>query len=165
VQPGWEPGDEDDATFVQLGDQLRLAKSEDVLRLETAGTDDAADVDVSIADWNPGDWHQVTASWSEDGISLYLDGELVGRRLGRGLMHLPRDSELFVGSDRSRRTRVARGLIGRIDLRNRPLNDREVAKTYRDAIGDRGGRAEEPADHAGRDLPRSSRVARRLGGR
>src|SRR5436309_8183037 len=71
VQPGWQPGNEDDATLVQLGDRLRLKKNVDVLRLEAAdaeagNADETADVGAPISDWNPGEWHHVTATWKED---------------------------------------------------------------------------------------------------
>ncbi len=140
VQPGWERGNKDDATLVQLGDQLRLVKNVHVLSLETAGTEDPdtdgpASVDTPIAEWNPGEWHHVAATWSGDAVSLYVDGELVGRQLGRGHLDLPSETELLVGSDVARSHRVARGLIGRVDLRSRPLADDEVARDYRGEHG------------------------------
>ena len=140
VQPGWERGNEDDATLVQLGDRLRLAKSVHFLRLEAADAEapdagDVAGVGVPITEWNPGEWHQVTATWNENALSLYVDGELVGRRMGRGPVDLPPDTELLVGSDLAESRRVAPGLIGRVDVRSRSLGDDEVARDYRDAVG------------------------------
>src|SRR5262245_42332224 len=41
VQPGWEKGNKDDATLVQLSDRLRLAKNDRFLSLETATDADA----------------------------------------------------------------------------------------------------------------------------
>src|SRR6185369_6105986 len=76
VQPGWQPGNEDDATLVQLGDRLRLAKSVDSLRLEAVdaeaeNADDTPDVGLPIAEWSPGEWHRITATWSRRMLSLY----------------------------------------------------------------------------------------------
>jgi len=141
VQPGWERGNEDDATLVQLGDRVRLAKSVHFLRLEAADAEatdagEVAGVDVPITEWNPGEWHQVTATWSDHALSLYVDGELVGRRMGRGHVDLPPDTELLVGSDLAESRRVAPGLIGRVDVRSRPLEDDEVARDYQDAVGE-----------------------------
>ena len=141
VQPGWERGNEDDATLVQLGDRVRLAKSVHFLRLEAADAEatdagEVAGVDVPITEWNPGEWHQVTATWSDHALSLYVDGELVGQRMGRGHVDLPPDTELLVGSDLAESRRVAPGLIGRVDVRSRPLEDDEVARDYQDAVGE-----------------------------
>ncbi|TMB03316.1 MAG: LamG domain-containing protein [Deltaproteobacteria bacterium] len=152
VQPGWERGNEDDATLVQLGDRLRLAKSVHFLRLEAADAEapdagDVAGVGVPITEWNPGEWHQVTATWNENALSLYVDGELVGRRMGRGHVDLPPDTELLVGSDLAESRRVAPGLIGRVDVRSRSLGDDEVARDYRDAVG----QDERPAHGEGLD--------------
>jgi hypothetical protein len=145
VQPGWQPDNEDDAMLVQLGDRLRVAKNVDSLRLEAADAkaahaDETADVVVPISEWNPGEWHRVTATWSKKVLSLYVDGELVGRQMRRGDVDLPADRELRVGSDLADSRRVAPGLIGRVDLRTRALGDDEVAKDFRDALGDVDGR-------------------------
>ena len=154
VQPGWQRGNEDDATLVQLGDRLRLAKNVHFLRLEAADAEaanagDTPDVGVPITEWNPGEWHHVTATWSEDALSLYVDGELVGRRMRNGQGDLPPDGELLVGSDPAESRPVAPGLIGRVDLRSRALGDDEVANDYRDAVGGdaQPGRGQGPGEH------------------
>jgi len=165
VQPGWEHDNTDDATLVQLGDEMRLTKNVHFLRLEGAGddtgngprgravgaTDDGAGangVGVPISDWNPGEWHHVTATWSEDTMSLYVDGELVGRTPRHGRSDAPAESELLVGTDASDSKPVPPGLIGRVALRGRVLGDDEVAQDYHDAIGDGAS-----GDAAGSDHP------------
>jgi hypothetical protein len=70
-------------------------------------------------------------------------------------MHLPAESALLVGSDRSEHARVARGLIGRVDLRHRSWGEDEVARAYRDAIGDRPDGAEEAGGRGAPDRGRS----------
>ncbi|TMA39794.1 MAG: LamG domain-containing protein [Deltaproteobacteria bacterium] len=153
VQPGWQAGNEDDATLVQLGDRLRLKKNVDVLRLEAADVEagnarDTPDLGVPITDWNPGEWHHVAATWKDDSLSLYVDGDLVGRRGRHGRVDLPPDGELLVGSDVGDGAPVAPGLIGRVDVRNRALGDDEVAKEFHDAVGgdDQPGRGQGPHD-------------------
>jgi hypothetical protein len=162
VQPAWERGNEDDATLVQLGDRLRLAKDVHSLRLETAdaGAEDSdgpASVAVPITEWNPGEWHHVAATWRGNVVSLYVDGDLVGRRMGRGRVDLPPDTELLVGSDLGESRPVAPGLIGRVDVRSRPLGDDEVASDYRDVVSQdgRSGRGMGPDDHGGGSDDRS----------
>ena len=156
VKPGWQPGNQDDATLVQLGDRLRLSKTGDVLRLEaadaTTDTDGNPDVGVPITDWKAGEWHHVTATWNQDVLSFYVDGELIGRR-ERGHADLPPDGALLVGSDAEDDGRVAPGSIGRVDVRSRALDDDEVAKDFHDAVGDDDppghghGPHDEPHDH------------------
>lgn len=149
VQPGWQPGSDDGATLVQLGDGLRVTKDGDSLRLEaaTGGSPDAgptdagspeadgtADVDTSIGHWNPGEWHRVVATWTDDHVSLYVDGELVGRGHGRGPVGFSPEGDLRVGSDPGEHDHVSPGLIGGVDVRTRALDDDEIAREYRNAI-------------------------------
>lgn len=164
VQPGWEPGDDDPATLVEVGDGLRLTKDAGTLRLEAgdggaADDDGPADLGTPIAHWNRGEWHHVAASWNGNQLSLYVDGELVGRRMGHGPFDVRGDGALRIGSDHADDRPVAPGLIGRIDVRNRPLDDDEVARDYHDSIdaghgtergpdGDRSdGHGMRPLDH------------------
>jgi hypothetical protein len=132
VQSGWERGNEDDATLVQLGDKLRVAKSVDVLRLETANG--GPDVGIPIATWNPGEWHHVAATWKGNAVALYVDGELVGRHTGDVPLDLPPETDLLVGSDDTDRQPIARGLIGRVAVRRGALGDDEVLRDYHDAF-------------------------------
>jgi len=170
VQPGWEHDNADDATLVQLGDEMRLTKNVHFLRLEGVG-DDTGDgprgravgatgdgagangVGVPISDWNPGEWHHVTATWSEDTMSLYVDGELVGRKPRQGRSDAPAESELLVGTDASDSKPVPPGLIGRVALRGRVLGDDEVAAH---AGGDSDDRGNGGTDHGNDAKPARS---------
>ena len=162
VQSGWERGNQDDATLVQLGDGLRVAKNVDVLRLETA--DGGPDIGIPITGWNPGEWHHVAATWKGNDVALYLDGELVGRHTGDVPLDLPPETTLLVGSDDAGRRPVARGLIGRVAVRRGALGDDQVLRDYHDALAgddrrgsgnvpdDRGNASDGVGDHG---LPRS----------
>lgn len=145
VEPDWQPGNGDDATLVQLGDTMRVSKHGHSLHLESAGPGGVFhEVGASIDDWNPGERHQVVASWTDGELSLYVDGELVGRRNGHRPVDPGSSSHLYVGSDGSDGKPVAPARIGDVDLRNRPLGDDEVAKGYRDGIRGEQGRGNRP---------------------
>jgi len=75
-QPEWQHSNQDNAGFVQLGDSgLQIIKEGNYLRFQyTDGTGGGA---VDISNWEAGAWRQVTATWVDNTLSLYLDGEKV----------------------------------------------------------------------------------------
>jgi len=132
LQPSWQDGNQDDASLMSIGDgRLEVIKNVNFLRFEF--TDDAGAKDglgAPITQWKEGEWHQVTATWSGDTYSLYLDGQLVSQTVHPGLVDLPPDTKLSIGSDFPENRPVAPGVIGRVDVHNRPLAPGEIARQY-----------------------------------
>src|SRR5262249_15611108 len=76
LQPQWGDRNQDDATLIRFGDgRVRLMKNVSFLRFEivdqAGGT---SGVGAPIGNWQPGEWHQVVATWDGGGIVLYVDG-------------------------------------------------------------------------------------------
>jgi hypothetical protein len=133
LQPSWQEGNQDDATLAELGDgRLQVIKNVNFLRFEF--TDDAGGkggIGAPITDWQAGDWHQVTTTWSGNQFSLYVDGQLVSQTTYTGgPFQLPPDAKLFIGSNFPENRPVAPGVIGQVDVTGRPLGPGEVARLF-----------------------------------
>jgi len=139
LQPTWEGDNQDDASLLELGDgRLRVVKNVDFLRFEwmdDAGT--SGGIGAPIVDWKPGEWHAVTTTWNGSSFALYIDGRLVSAKDDAGRVGLPADSTLVIGSNFAESRPVAPGLIGKVDVRRRPLSPAEVANQFAAAAGNR----------------------------
>src|SRR5947199_215067 len=140
LQPGWDEGNHDDATFVQRGDnRLQVIKNVNFLRFEFLDDNGIpGGIGAPIAEWKAGEWHQVTTTWNGGQFSMYLDGQLVSQTVHDGRVDLTPDTKLFIGSDFPESRPVAPGVIGKVDLQNRPLSPGEVADPYQSATGPSG---------------------------
>ena len=149
LQPGWDEGNHDDATFVQLGDsRLQVIKNVNFLRFEFLDDNGIpGGIGAPIAEWKAGEWHQVTTTWNGGQFSMYLDGQLVSQTVHDGRVDLTPDTKLFIGSDFPESRPVAPGVIGKVDLQNRPLSPGEVANRYQSATGQKNAGAPPPARH------------------
>jgi hypothetical protein len=136
LQPQWGEGNQDDAAFIDVaGGRLQVIKNVNFVRFEF--TDDQGlkgGVGAPITEWKAGEWHQVTATWSSNQRTLYLDGQLVSQGNG-GAVSLQTDTKLAIGSDFPMSRPVAPGVIGGVDVYGRPLGPSEVAHQYTQAIG------------------------------
>jgi hypothetical protein len=143
LQPGWQEGNQDDATLMELGDgRLQVIKNVGFLRFEFL--DDGGNkggVGAPIGDWKAGEWHQVTTTWDGRQYALYVDGQLVSQTLHEGRVDLPRDAKLYIGSNFPEGRPVAPGTIGSVGLHNRPLGPAEVARDFTAVVGKNTARA------------------------
>lgn len=130
LQPEWAAGNQDDATLAQLGDVLQLVKNVNYLRFELHHEEGMLGVGAPVTEWQPGDWHLVTATWNGNEISLFLDGQLVNTTKQSIQIDLPRETTMSVGSDFPESRPVAPGMIGRVGLWRRPLAADEIAAYY-----------------------------------
>ena len=134
LQPQWGQGNQDDATLVQLGD-LQIMKNVHYLRFEAAEDSGLGGLGAPIDGWKAGEWHQITATWNGSEMSLYLDGQFVGRTINDAPVDIPPDAKLFLGSDFPQGRPVAPGMIEQVYVRNRVLTPAEVAMRYLHAVG------------------------------
>jgi len=143
LQPGWQEGNQDDATLMNLGDgRLQIVKNVGFLRFEFV--DDAGGtggLGTSIAEWREGEWHQVTATWNGTQYALYVDGQLVSQTVHDGQVDLPSGAKLYIGSNFPEGRPVAHGTIGSVDVHNRPLGPGEVAGNFHAVAGRSTARA------------------------
>jgi hypothetical protein len=131
VQPEWAPDNQDDATLLKLGDdQIRIFKNVSFIRFEYADPNDPnAGTGIPISDWKPGDWHQITTTWDQNGVSFYADGQLVGKPFPAQL-NLRSDTPVLVGSDFPPGMPIAPGALGNIEVRNQVLGPGDIANNF-----------------------------------
>ena len=134
LQPQWGEGNHDDAAIVQLGDNLQLVKNVNFLRFELAQDEGTGGIGVPIEDWKAGEWHQVTATWNGNQISLYVDGQLASTATRDSPIDLGPDTNLRIGSNFPTSRPVAPAVIGRVDLRTRTLPASDIATAYARAV-------------------------------
>lgn len=133
MQPQWEGGDESNASLVQLRNQnvwenrLQVFKNGRYLRfLLTDSSGLEHNIGATIDSWQPGEWHQVTATWGEALQSFYVDGKLVGQVTVDGQLNVQPGTPLYIGSDLKGGVPGANGAISQFQVYNRPLAPNEV---------------------------------------
>lgn len=136
LQPQWSEGNQDDAAFIELGDSLRIMKNVSFMRFEALSDGVVTSgVGAPITDWKDGEWHQVTATWQGDQMTLYFDGNLVSRAQRVAPITFMDDAQMFVGSSYPEGRPVAPGVMGQIGLENHPLTPSEVQARFLKTIG------------------------------
>jgi Concanavalin A-like lectin/glucanases superfamily len=111
IQPDWAGSDPTDNALVQIRQEhqwnngLELVKNGEFLRfIVRDNTGKEADISVRISDWQPGDLHDIRASWgpSQDGTpttQLYIDGRLAGSNTYNGAINFNSSTPMFLGGD------------------------------------------------------------------
>ncbi|MEO8604291.1 MAG: LamG domain-containing protein [bacterium] len=109
VTPDWAGSDAGGQAFVQIlsGDHVwenRIAIGKDSGSLRFILVDNTGverNVGIEIPDWQPGQTHQVTATWGDALMSLYVDGRQVGQNTYAGTLQVPPSGPIYLGSNRS----------------------------------------------------------------
>lgn len=106
IKPDWAGTDAVDASLVQLRDpnqwqnRIQITKNGQYLRfLFTDNTGIESGAGVAISNWQPGDSHQITATWGDSVASLYVDGRLAGQGNFDGQFQPQPTTPLHIGSD------------------------------------------------------------------
>jgi len=106
IDPQWAGVDLTNNSLLQIRDEndfsnnLQIVKNLDSLRfiiVDGHGTE--SNVNVSIADWQPNQQHQVAATWDGVGMVLYLDGKQVGTAQLSHQLAFGDSTPIHVGSD------------------------------------------------------------------
>lgn len=132
IQPEWAHNKDDSADFMRLGETgLELVKEGNFLRfqyVDAQGAEQGGDAD--IGHWQDGEWHHVIASWTREGMYLYLDGGQAFANQGGARPPAGRDPGLFVGSAFPDGTGVALAAMANLTVINRPAAAEEVLKMF-----------------------------------
>jgi hypothetical protein len=106
IQPNWAGNDETNASMVQIRNEhvwentLSIVKNLNSLRfiiIDEGGVE--RNVNMLIDTWQPGESHQVTATWGEALMSLYVDGNLVGQNTMPHGLNFFDTTPIHIGSD------------------------------------------------------------------
>jgi len=131
LQPAWDATNEDAASLVRIGDdRLRISKSGTYLRFEIMNADgQPTALGMPIAEWNPGEWHQVVTTWDGHVISFFADGRLVGQNAYEGQIELPPNPRLYVGTN-APEAPAAPGFVTDVNVQRRPLTPDAVSHRF-----------------------------------
>ena len=134
-EPQWSGDNQADADLVAIGDnQLRIFKNVHFLRFEmTDSGGEEVGTGANIADWEPVEPHQITATWGGGVMSLYVDAKLVAQQRYANPFEIPSGTPAYVGTD-SQGALVAPGVIRNVQLWKQPLGPSEIANRYASAI-------------------------------
>ncbi|GIW44649.1 MAG: hypothetical protein KatS3mg077_1931 [Candidatus Binatia bacterium] len=129
LKPDWQPSDQNDAVFVQVGEgqqAIRVAKNVNYLRFEFFDPEGRErGVGVPLDEWKPGEWHQVSATWVQGRLQLFVDGKPVSQNTFDVAPTLGEDPKAYVGSKLPSGTPAA-GEMTDVRILNRPLQPSEI---------------------------------------
>jgi len=102
IKPDWQPDDQNDATFLQIGESgLQISKNVNYLRFEYLDKDGVErGLGLNISDWKAGEPHYIVGTYSGDARSyqLFVDGKLVSQNVFPSGPEFPDKTQLFIGS-------------------------------------------------------------------
>jgi hypothetical protein len=130
LQPEWSPDNMDDAALMELGQGLfRVYKSVDTLRFEVMADAPGQGASVSIAEWQPGEWHSLSATWQDQNVTFYIDGEPVGAPI-QGNFAVQGQAPVTIGALPLSNQAVAPGTVSDVSLRTRALPPDEITRLF-----------------------------------
>lgn len=124
LQNEWTGNDSTDASLLKIrnpndwSDRIEITKNGQYLRM--ALFDDAGNESgVSTAiNWQPGEQHQISASWGDGVVTMSVDGRQVGQGTYPGTVNFRSGTPMFVGSDVPGGQGGARGTLSDIKVYN-----------------------------------------------
>jgi hypothetical protein len=106
IKPDWSGSDQTDNALLEIrqehewANRLELVKNGEFLRfIVTPDSGQEADISVRINDWQPGDQHDVRASYGDGKTYLFIDGNLVGSVPYSGNLQFAQGTPMFLGGD------------------------------------------------------------------
>lgn len=100
IKPEWAPGDQNDATFIQLGDSgMEVMKNVSFLRFQYHDSNGVEHgLGAPLGEWPPGQWRHVAAAWVNGQLMLYVDGRMVSQGRYATPPEFQAETKLYVGS-------------------------------------------------------------------
>jgi hypothetical protein len=132
LQPQWAQGNQEDATFVQLGDSgMEVMKNVNYLRFQFHDSEGGENgLGSNLGAWAPNEWHQVTASWQDSQLYLYVDGQLVSQKGFSKAPEFQQETKLYVGSAFANGAVAAPASIGSLLVTNTSAGAGDVATVF-----------------------------------
>jgi len=106
LQPQWRGADHTDNSLVQIRDEhtwenaLSLVKNQEFLRfiiIDSTGVE--RNVNITIDDWPANEVRRLTATWDESSMTLYVNGDQVGRTRLPDPLRFNDTTPMYIGSD------------------------------------------------------------------
>jgi hypothetical protein len=102
----WTGADENNNTLVQIrnenqwNDRFELVRNGKYLRfIITDSTGVERDISYNVDSWVAGERHQVTPTWGNGEMQLYVDGRLVGTNSYPGTLEIRTGTPMYLGSE------------------------------------------------------------------
>lgn len=132
MQPEWAHNPEDSADLVKLGETgMQLVKEGSFLRFEfTDANGNEQGGDAEIGHWQDGEWHHVIATWTREGMYLFVDGGQAFANQGATRPPANSDPRLFVGSSFPEGTGIALAAMANLTVLNRSSSVEDVQKLF-----------------------------------
>jgi len=132
LQPQWAAGNQEDATFVQLGDSgMEVMKNVNYLRFQFHDSDGGENgLGSNLGAWSQNEWHQVTATWQDTQLSLYVDGQLVSQKAFNRAPEFQPETKLYVGSAFPNGAAAAPASIGSLLVTNMNSSAGDVGSVF-----------------------------------
>ena len=126
IKPNWSGSDQTDNALLEIrqehewANRLELVKNGEFLRfIVTPDSGQEADISVRINDWQPGDQHDVRASYGDGKTYLFIDGRLVGSVPYQGNLQFAQGTPMYLGGDHTGSNyQGANAEIGSFTLKN-----------------------------------------------
>lgn len=129
MQPEWDAESTGDAAVMELGDGLfRVYRNVNVLRFEVMSDNPEFSTSLSTGEWQPGDWHSITATWDKQQVTFYVDGAPVGNPI-QGSFAVEGSTPVTIGS-MAPPEQISPATLSDISLRGRALSAGEIARLY-----------------------------------
>src|SRR5262249_34883719 len=123
---------QDDATLIRFGDgRVQLMKNVSFLRFEIEDQSGGnSGVGAPIGNWQPGEWHQVVATWDGGVIVLYGDGAQGMAAMQSWASDPPPGTRVSIGSAFPAGIPVAPGTVAGVTIRDRALTPADVLQRF-----------------------------------
>ena len=132
LKPEWAAGDQNDATFIQLGDSgLEVMKNVSFLRFQyTDSTGAEHGLGTSLGEWPPGEWRHVAAAWVNGQLTLYVDGKVVSQGNYQTPPEFQAETKLYVGSAFASGAPASPAQITGLRVMNRDAGAGEIGEQF-----------------------------------
>lgn len=94
---------------------------------------------ASPFDYNDGEWHNVVSTFDGEMLRLYVDGDQVARKLGKGFPDDTGNQPLRIGANSLGTSGFFEGEIDEVRIWNRPLSTGEIEEQYSNGFFDTNG--------------------------
>jgi hypothetical protein len=132
VKPGWQEGNQDAATFVQIGENgLQFVKNADALRFEYPGRNGQREgFETGIGRLNDGEWHQVVGTWIGASYQVFIDGSQIALNTSLQGPYFRGTAKVYVGSNVPSGSAAAPGDVTGVRVSDLPSSPAEVINQY-----------------------------------
>ncbi len=132
VKPQWGEANQEDASFVELGDSgMHMVKNVNFMRFQYIDPDGKErGLGFNIGDWKDGEWHQVTGTWNNGRYYLYGDGKLISQESFPKPPDFQDETKVYIGTQNANGVPGANSEVSGVQILNRTLSTSEIQAQF-----------------------------------